>query len=337
MSQLEKYPLISVIVPVYRVEAYLEKCIESILNQTYKNLEIILVDDGSDDTCPKICDSYAVVDDRVHVIHKLNGGLSSARNAGLDVCKGGYICFVDSDDWIFPEMIQRLYELIIKTDADISQCAAMHNLSQDKEKQIIETVVEQKDIWENAILERICWVVWLRLYRRSIWDSLRFEEGYYFEDILAFPHIITQCRKYVVTTEKLYWYNRREDGILRQKKNLGHIKSKEYLYDKLERFFLKNNMMETIGAFYFCLNIPGYRNSIYRCDGVANEIVRAHNDKMHKMFKQYYPQARKSILYDRISIARKMEWILFYISPRLSYMIVSIYRAFMERKAVRNG
>ncbi|HCI64916.1 MAG TPA: glycosyl transferase, partial [Clostridiales bacterium] len=101
-------PLISVIVPVYRVEAFLPRCLDSIRGQTYKNLEIILVDDGSPDNCGKICDEYAEMDSRIRVIHKKNGGLSSARNAGLDVAVGDYIGFVDSDDWIAPEMYETL-------------------------------------------------------------------------------------------------------------------------------------------------------------------------------------------------------------------------------------
>lgn len=336
MPKKDEYPLISVIVPVYRVQKYLEKCIDSILNQTYKNLEIILVDDGSDDACPEICDKYTVSDVRVHVIHKENGGLSSARNIGLDVSTGVYVCFVDSDDWIFPEMIQKLYKLLIKTDSDIAQCCAMHNLSSDKKNGSTEIIIDQKDIWESAIFGRIGWVVWLRLYKRSIWEQLRFEEGYYFEDILAFPDIVEQCKKYAVTTEKLYWYNRRENGILRKRKNLQHIKSKEYLYEKLEQYFIRNDMIETIGAFYFCLNIPGYRNGIYEGDGIGQDIIRAHNYKMHRMFKQYYLLARKSAFYDRISTIRKIEWILYYISPRLSYRIVSIYRILVERKVIKN-
>ena len=112
MKQLDESPLISVIVPIYRVEVYLEKCINSILNQTYKNLEVILVDDGSDDTCPEICDRYAEKDSRVKVIHKQNGGVASARNAGLMSCHGEYITYIDPDDWALEDMLMTLYRLI---------------------------------------------------------------------------------------------------------------------------------------------------------------------------------------------------------------------------------
>ena len=113
-------PKISVIVPVYKVEKYLDKCVESIVNQTYKNLEIILVDDGSPDNCPAMCDEWAEKDERIRVIHKENGGLADARNAGMDIATGDYIGFVDSDDWIEPNMYEVLLKNALKYDADIS-------------------------------------------------------------------------------------------------------------------------------------------------------------------------------------------------------------------------
>ena len=118
----ETSPLISIIVPVYDVEPYLRKCIDSILIQSYRDLEIILVDDGSPDNCGAICDEYAEKDKRIKVIHKKNGGLSDARNAGLDIATGEYIGFVDSDDWVMPDMYEYLYKAVKEYDADMSVC-----------------------------------------------------------------------------------------------------------------------------------------------------------------------------------------------------------------------
>lgn len=115
--------MISIIVPVYKVEPFLRRCVDSLVNQTYHDLEIILVDDGSPDNCGKICDEYAATDSRIHVIHKQNGGLSSARNAGLEVARGEYIAFVDSDDWVEADTYAKLYELIQQYNADIAECA----------------------------------------------------------------------------------------------------------------------------------------------------------------------------------------------------------------------
>ena len=115
-------PLVSVIVPVYKVEKYLDKCVESIVGQTYKNLEIILVDDGSPDNCPAMCDKWADRDSRIKVIHKQNGGVSSARNAGIDAVQGEFIGFVDSDDWLEPDMYDCLVKNALEYNADISRC-----------------------------------------------------------------------------------------------------------------------------------------------------------------------------------------------------------------------
>ena len=120
-------PKISVIVPVYKVEKYLDRCVESIVNQTYKNLEIILVDDGSPDNCPVMCDEWAEKDERIRVIHKENGGLADARNAGMNIATGDYIGFVDSDDWIEPNMYEVLLKNALKYDADISRCGLSVN------------------------------------------------------------------------------------------------------------------------------------------------------------------------------------------------------------------
>ena len=114
---------ISVIVPVYKVEPYLDRCVQSVVNQTYPNLEIILVDDGSPDQCPVMCDTWAKKDPRIRVIHKKNGGLSDARNAGMAAASGEYISFVDSDDWIAPEMLERLVKALERDDSDIAACA----------------------------------------------------------------------------------------------------------------------------------------------------------------------------------------------------------------------
>ena len=133
--------LISVIVPVYNVDKYLDKCIKSIINQTYKNLEIILVDDGSSDKCPKMCDDWAKKDNRIKVIHKKNGGVSSARNIGIKESKGEYITFVDSDDWLEKDFIIKLYEVIIKNDSDIALSAY---------KRVVGTNIEKINVCDNT-------------------------------------------------------------------------------------------------------------------------------------------------------------------------------------------
>ena len=177
--------LISVIVPVYKVEEYLDECVQSLINQTYTNLEIILVDDGSPDGCPQMCDDWAMRDARIKVIHKKNGGLSDARNAGLDICTGDYVAFVDSDDWIKPEMYRYMYDAIKREKADICAC------------NIISCYPNREVSWggkaytvgdSETMLDRlysdsafpVC--AWNKLYRRELWQEFRFPVGKICED-----------------------------------------------------------------------------------------------------------------------------------------------------------
>lgn len=149
---MKQEALISVIVPIYRVEEYLPRCIDSLLAQTYQNIQIILVDDGSPDACGRICDEYASTDKRIQVIHKENGGLSDARNAGLSASKGDYIAFVDSDDWVASEYLERMQQSLCKHDADICECSVQHtsgDVLPVKSKKRPSGSLEQKRLWPN--------------------------------------------------------------------------------------------------------------------------------------------------------------------------------------------
>ena len=181
---------ISVIVPVYKVEEYLCRCVDSIINQTYKNLEIILVDDGSPDSCGRICDEYAEKDSRIKVIHKENGGLSSARNAGLDIATGDYIGFVDSDDFIDAEMYSMLYEMIKNADVEIS---GVNGRSFVEEEHLLPYIAGRKNISKEQSCEEAIKGLLLRtfnssvcskLFLGSLFKSRRFEIGKLSEDAL---------------------------------------------------------------------------------------------------------------------------------------------------------
>ena len=179
--------LISVIVPVYNVEKYLDRCIDSIVNQTYRNLEIILVDDGSPDNCPKMCDDWAKKDGRIKVIHKENGGLSSARNAGLDICIGEYIHFVDSDDWLELSCIELLLDACVQNGALLSVCGRYiivhekRNIDKNfSENQIMST----SNFVSNMLVGKNCDSSPCgKLYHKSLWVGIRFPHGRIYEDI----------------------------------------------------------------------------------------------------------------------------------------------------------
>ena len=207
--------LISIIVPIYKVEPYLNKCITSILNQTYSNLEIILVDDGSPDNCGIICDEYARKDTRVKVIHKANGGLSDARNAGLDVMQGNYVGFVDSDDWIEPHMFEVLLSNIKLFNAEIS-CGGV---SDDIEiGETIRTVkvshYGDKDFSESGVeaMRRYflgSWAAWDKLYKAEIFKGLRYPVGEINEDEAIVLDVLNQCSLVCYTNRICYHYMKR--------------------------------------------------------------------------------------------------------------------------------
>lgn len=182
---------ISIIVPIYKVQDYLDECIESIINQTYSNVEVILVDDGSPDRCPQMCDEWAKRDSRIRVIHKKNGGLSSARNAGLDVANGEYISFVDSDDFICSDALQNLYDRI-KDDKSIGITSGLVYRYQDgftsnfKDEWICsrEIVIPASDFLLETMSQKTSYTVWNKLYRREVIGNTRFREGRNNEDTL---------------------------------------------------------------------------------------------------------------------------------------------------------
>ncbi len=219
---VETFPLISVIVPVYQVKDYLDECIQSLSRQTWRNMEILLIDDGSTDGSSAICDRYAGKDSRLRVFHQGNQGLSGARNEGLRQAKGEYIAFVDSDDLVSPIYIEELYHLIRKYDADISVCDYSVNwetvdrehrndlksICLDSERMLME--------WHGK-RKRVETVVWNKLYRREILLSsvqpALFPEGKLHEDVYVSHQIVQHARRIAVTEEKLYMYRQRESSI----------------------------------------------------------------------------------------------------------------------------
>lgn len=221
--------LISVIIPIYKVEEYLDECISSVVNQTYKNIEIILVDDGSPDNCPAICDDWAKKDKRIRVIHKENGGLSDARNAGIDVARGEYIAFVDSDDYIKPDMIKKLCVAICKEDADISACGI---LCCEKEKESAwgcHSVVGTSEQILAMLYNEASYPVSAlnKLYRRSCWKELRFPVGKTCEDAFTTYQLVHNAKRIVMIPEVLYCYRIRPGSIMTSSFSLKKMDEEE--------------------------------------------------------------------------------------------------------------
>lgn len=212
--------LISVIVPVYNMEQYLERCINSIVDQTYRNLEIILVDDGSTDRSPRMCDEYAQKDGRIKVVHKVNGGLSDARNAGLQVATGTYIGYVDSDDWIEPQMYQRMYEACIEHQAQVAVCryAKIYRDHVDREGNGQVTVFDREGILKIYLTDQPEYVVynsvWSKLFAREVVEGVLFPVGKNSEDIMYTTKAFCKLEKAVYIDECFYDYVLDREGSI---------------------------------------------------------------------------------------------------------------------------
>ena len=210
---------ISVIVPIYKVEQYLDQCIESVVKQTYRNLEIILVDDGSPDNCPAMCDEWAKKDKRIKVIHKENGGLSDARNAGLDIATGEFIGFVDSDDYIHSEMYEKMHTALVKESADlcICSCQKVNEVGEkiNDDSPVKDEVLTREQCFSKLFLNNGWYYVTapMKLYKRELFMSLRFIKGKIHEDEFLIHHLFGTCDRVVTISDKLYMYRKRIDSI----------------------------------------------------------------------------------------------------------------------------
>lgn len=207
-------PLLSVIVPVYKTEAYLEECVDSILNQTYENLEVILVDDGSPDQCGAICDRYAQKDSRVKVIHKENGGLSHARNAGMEVACGSYLMFVDSDDLLPLDAAKALLEIAVLESADLvigKHLRFMKTVSPNAEETGEYWILSSEEAMRDT-LQNGC-AAWARIYRRDVHENVCFPIGEINEDEAIVLRLLEKCKSVAKTNKVVYYYRCRQDSI----------------------------------------------------------------------------------------------------------------------------
>lgn len=248
-------PLLSIIVPVYDVENYLQKCIDSILTQTFTDFELILVDDGSPDNCPALCDAAAAKDARIRVLHQKNGGLSAARNAGLDVARGEWIGFVDSDDYIAPEMYETLYKAVQSTGADLALCDYVKVDETGALCTQTHVAVPQKSLTGRELLQKAYWttvqIACNKLYHRTIFAQLRYPVGKLNEDFFVIPEICLNTQKAVVVPDVLYYYVQRGDSIMGKSRTLRHYDAAEAA-QHYWNCLVENRVYETLPAAAEC-------------------------------------------------------------------------------------
>lgn len=310
---------ISIIIPIYKVEEYLPRCINSIISQTYKNLEIILVDDGSPDKCPTICDEYAQTDNRIKVIHKTNGGLSSARNAGLEMASGEWIAFLDSDDWVEPKMYEVLYDLAVRHNADISSCSSRNCYPGTTAPPIVHGVDTEIEFDTDGIIKDmlhqtyIRFEVWNKLWKRSLIGDVRFKVGQVAEDVYFDRVLFMRTNKIVHTTRVLHNYLVDRPGATNSTFKVARLG----IFDEFDAWieYLKGKDKNTQADMVGCIAIT-YAMSAYW--GAINtkqddNII----EKTRNAFEHFYDITKHSPYRKKYSIE------LFHLSPKLYNCLVS--------------
>lgn len=283
---------ISVIVPIYKVEKYLERCVCSIINQTYRNLEIILVDDGSPDACPKLCDQYAGQDARIQVIHQSNGGLSDARNTGIEAASGEYLAFVDSDDWLDTDMYQVLYDTMVTYGADLAECS-YRNVYTDWIKEETSCTGNVTEADPSFALEAMLeWkyfkpTAWNKLYKRSVIGDIRYPKGRIHEDEFTTYKYFCQAKKLVYIDFSFYNYDRtRADSIMGEGFREDSLDSCEAFRERID-YFQSHGFQQ----------LERKMNDIY-CGHVLEQAYQCYCHQVNgKKVKALVRQAKKDLAY----------------------------------------
>lgn len=281
--------LISVIIPIYNVEKYLNQCIQSVVNQTYRNLEIILVDDGSPDNCPAICDAWAAKDSRIKVVHKENGGSGQARNVALDIAEGQYVGFVDSDDYIAPHMYEHLLHFMTE-NVDIVECNYKETSDDymlfDEENNWIHQEYTARDALSYHINDTLFrQIIWNKLYRNQTIDNIRFPVGNRIDDEFWTYRVIANARKLVHTSCKMYAYRQQPESVMHRSFSLHRFQAVDAKCQRLK--LLQERFPELlsrarINLWYTCL----YMGQMSLLHMRADEQAKAF-EKLYVTRKQY--------------------------------------------------
>ena len=323
--------MISVIVPVYNVAKYLPQCLESIICQSYQDLEIIVVDDGSTDESGKICDEYALKDKRIRVYHLENQGLSAARNYGIAKAAGEYIAFLDSDDWIEPDMYKILFDLAEQTGADIVTCRFYQEYQNKTEESFgpeKQFVVEGSDILHTYIFQRgICRDSWNNLFRTDLFRSIRFPEGRSYEDYAIKPQLLQKAKKMVYTPACLLHYRNRENS-------LSNSHSMKGLIDYWVVFRERYDALKSLSNEYHHIALSdciGTISKMWRwyagCSEEEKRQGKTYLDQMQRFVKEHYSEILNDPYY-----SKHTKWTCRYVRTqnpmvfRTLYLITKLYR-----------
>jgi glycosyltransferase involved in cell wall biosynthesis len=276
-------PKISIIIPVYKVEKYLPRCIDSLLNQSFQNLEIILVDDGSPDNSGKICDEYALKDARIKVIHKENGRAYDARNKGMDIATGDLIGFMDSDDFIHPKMYQSLYNLLLKHGADIAQCGftkvqngEINPPVKDNSPRVFSNEGALAQLYSDESVEFA--VIWNKIYKKELVQNVRFKKAFIHDDEFFTYKLLYAASKVVVVESQFYYYYQSPNSMIRNTFSERKMEYAEAMEERLA-FFKEKELtgLYTLAQKKYCLWI------LY--------FIYMYSKELHS-----YPELKKSLM-----------------------------------------
>lgn len=327
--------LISVIIPVYNVEKYLPRCLESVINQTYRNIEIIVVDDGSHDNCGKICDEYALKDDRIIVIHKKNAGVSCARNDGIETAKGRYICFVDSDDYVMPDYVEKLYKALVDNDADIVTCdyyrnagnELMKDVSADFPFQVIEN--DCQFFYDKSIIEFRAQVPWNKIFKADIIseNNVRFLSDIPLgEDSLFVIEYIEYAERACFIEEKLYVYTDSDTSVCKSSEKRSFFDNTCKLIDYMDvisdrsssEYYKKSLQLSKM----MCQINLLYDNKKFK---LKKDVKKVRKDIMNNM---------SLFLGSALSLRVKLRYLLMAVSPSLFDALKTFWRKNIRYKKV---
>ena len=296
-------PIISIIVPVYKVEKYLADCIDSITAQTFEDIEIILVDDGSPDNCGQLCDDYAKTDKRIKVIHKQNGGLSDARNAGIQAASGRYLGFIDSDDYIAPDMFERLYNSIIETDSDISMCRAANfndGSIAELDKGKGETFIfEGSDIIKALFTGKINNFAWNKLYKKELFDEIRFPYGKIYEDLFTTYRLCGRSKRLVLIDERKYAYRIRDNSIMGKARRIIHT-DKFLAFAEIYDFLSNDDTVRDMAVEYMYRDLVSDVFKIVAADEIKNN--EKFFDALKGFLKTIKTKDKKKLFFLKIAV-----------------------------------
>ena len=321
---------VSIIVPVYQVENYIRQCVDSILAQTFTDFELILVDDGSKDQSGKICDEYAGMDERVKVIHKKNGGLSDARNRGMDQAVGNYFMFVDSDDYIAPTMVECLHKNILHEYADIAVCNFLYFFENDREKNFSTNIKSETlsgtEIFYNRKNERnygIWTVAWNKLYKRKSLGSMRFRFGKYHEDEFWANDIYQMNIKVITIPECLYYYRQRDNSIMGKKSMKRNFDIIEALQERIDIYLKEQKYSD-----------QAYKVLIYSLEHLEESKRMVANQEEQDKFIQAEKRTKdivKQLKQRKLSKMKSVSLIFMEINPCLVFVVGMKFRGLLER------